>query len=130
MTSIRLIVGEEVVTCELLTATAPETCAAIHKLLPFETELHCAKMAGDEIFFAIPLMMDIEQGGTHSHNLSPGLLSYWPNRPLFCVFHQEAQEEDATVTVFGRVIDNLAGLGRIAAQTRLHQGSRIRVEMA
>jgi hypothetical protein len=130
MPDIRLIVGEEAVTCELLTMTAPDICAAIQKLLPYETDLHCAKMAGDEVFFPIPLMLDIAEGGTHTHDLSAGVLVYWPNRPLLCAFHEAPQEEDATVAVFAQVTQNLAGLGRICAQTRLRQGARIRIEMA
>lgn len=128
MSSIQIKAGEEVITCELLYERSPQTCRAIEELLPLEGELHCAKIAGDEVFFAIPLKLPLEKEGTDVHELTPGSIVYWPDRPLLCLFHDRPQEEQAHVTVVARVTENLEGLGRVAKQVRIRQGQRVLVE--
>jgi hypothetical protein len=123
----RLRVGEELITCELLHDGAPRTCRAIADLLPLEGELHYAKIAGEEVFFGIPLLLPVEHGA-HVPDLPAGSIVYWPVRQVFCLYYGQPQDEAATVTVFARVTENLEGLRRIGEQVRACQGERVRVE--
>lgn len=121
-------VGDEVITCEFLYDVSPQTCGAIEELLPLEGELHCAKIAGDEVFFPIPLKLPVEKSGAHAHDLTPGTIAYWPDRPHLCIFHDAPQEEDASVTLVGNITENLEALGKIAAQVRKRQGMKVVVD--
>jgi len=127
LTRIQLTIQDEVIVCELLTEVAPVTCEAIQALLPYEADLHYAKIAGEEILFGVPLMLPLEHR-QEVHGLPAGSVVYWPNRQVFCLYYGAPQEEAATVTVFAHVVGNLEGLRRVGEGVRLRQGASVRVE--
>ncbi len=98
--------------------SAPVTCAALERLLPLSTTAHYAKIAGDEFMLHLPVVLDVERARPVAV-LPPGCVAYWPDRQLFCVYYGRLQEEDATVTVLGQVVDNLDALA--AAGDRLRR---------
>ena len=128
MSNLQLKIDGEAITCELLNDRAPNTCRAIEELMPFRGELHYAKIAGEEIYFGIPLLLPLEQSSA-VHGLPAGSVAYWPDRQVFCVYYGAPQEEAATVTIFARVTQNLLGLRRLGEEVRLQQGKPVLVEM-
>jgi hypothetical protein len=124
----RLNIEGEVVVCRFLHETAPQTCSAISNILPYESELHYAKIAGKEVFFGIPLILSLEHA-SEVRGLSAGSVAYWPDRRVFCIYYGPPQEEAARVTVFAKVTQNMEGLCRVGEAVRVRQGHCVRVEL-
>lgn len=122
--------GGEVVTCEFTEDISPETCKAVKNLFPYKQYLSCAKMAGDEVFLAVPFTFGLEDGGSDVMKLKAGSIVYWPNRPLLCLFHSSPQDEAANIAIVGRVIKNLEGLGRIIESVQRQQGLEVTLREA
>lgn len=82
-----------------------QTAQAIWDALPFEG---LANTWGDEIYFSIPLMLQLEAG---QEVLQIGDLGYWPPGKAFCIFFgptpastgDEVRAASA-VSVFGRIL--------------------------
>ena len=104
------------------------TCQAIVNMMPHENLLNYAKIAGEEVFFGIPLILSLERASEVS-GLSAGSVAYWPNRRVFCVYYGPPQEEAATVTVFGKITQNMDGLRRMGEEVRIKQGKRVRLDI-
>jgi hypothetical protein len=102
---------------------APMTCAALRALLPITTTAHYAKIAGQEIYAHLPLIVDPEHTKTVT-GLHKGAVVFWPERQLFCVHYGRIQEEDAQVTFLGHVTENLDGLRAAGEELRRAQGLR------
>jgi hypothetical protein len=91
-----------------------KTADAIWKALPITAQ---ANTWGDEIYFSIPVKIELEQG---QEVVGLGDLGYWPPGSAFCIFfgltpmsrNNEIRPASA-VTVFGRVTGNPAILKRI-----------------
>jgi hypothetical protein len=84
-----------------------ETASAIWNTLPFEGEINTW---GDEIYFAIPLKLELERG---QELVELGDMGYWPPGNAFCVFFgltpasQGKEIRPASpVTIIGRVISD------------------------
>ena len=81
------------------------TAQSILDLLPFKGQ---AQLWGDEIYFDIPLNLDLEPDA--SADVAVGDLGYWPAGPAFCIFFGPTPAStDATprayspVNIFGRI---------------------------
>jgi len=81
------------------------TAQAIWETLPMKGHVN---LWGDEIYFSIPLSLQLEAG---QEVVSTGDLGYWPNGNAFCIFFgptpvsQRGEIRAASqVTVFGKVI--------------------------
>jgi hypothetical protein len=91
-----------------------KTADAIWKALPITAQ---ANTWGEEIYFSIPVKMELEQG---QEVVGLGDLGYWPPGSAFCIFfgltpmsrNNEIRPASA-VTVFARVTGNPAILKRI-----------------
>ena len=99
------------------------TAEAIWQALPIEGR---ANRWGDEIYFAISLELEPEDG---RDVLEEGELGYWPPGTALCVFwgRTPASQGDeiraaSPVNVFGRVEDDPAGFGAVRS------GERVRIE--
>ncbi|HLN14534.1 MAG TPA: DUF3830 family protein [bacterium] len=101
--------------------SAPATCAALERLLPFSTTAHYAKIAGDEFMLHLPVVLEVERARPVAV-LPRGCVAFWPDRQLFCVYYGRIQEEDATVTVLGQVVDNLDALAAAGERLRRPHG--------
>jgi len=82
-----------------------QTAQAIWDALPFEG---LANTWGDEIYFSIPLMLQLEAG---QEVVQIGDLGYWPPGKAFCVFFGPTPASTAdevraasAVSVFGRIL--------------------------
>ena len=91
-----------------------KTADAIWQALPFSGKV-CTW--GEEIYFAIPLKMDLERG---QEVVNCGDLGYWPPGNAFCIFFgptpisRGAEIRAASpVNIFGSLIDDQKVFGRV-----------------
>lgn len=110
---LRIKIGGIEVTAELNDSS---TAGAIYRALPIKGQ---ANLWGDEIYFAIPLKLDLENG---QELVNVGDLGYWPSGQAFCIFFgptpvsrgSEVRPASA-VTVFGKVIGDSTLLKKVAS---------------
>jgi len=102
-----------------------KTAAALCKILPIEGKVN---RWGDEIYFPIPLRLDIEGG---REVVDMGDLGYWPDGNCLCIFfgptpasRKNEIRAASPVTVIGRVTDNPTILKQVP------QGATVRIEQA
>ena len=109
--------GEVEATAELNnTATAQ----AIWDSLPIEGR---ASLWGDEIYFSIPLSLQLEAG---QELVGAGDLGYWPEGKAFCIFFGPTPVSQGNeirpaspVTVFGKVIGDATTFKKVATGTAI-----------
>ncbi|HJX68643.1 MAG TPA: cyclophilin-like fold protein [Dehalococcoidia bacterium] len=97
-----------------------ETAQAIWQALPIKGRVN---LWGDEIYFSIPLSLQLEAG---QEVVNIGDLGYWPDGNAFCIFFgpTPASQTDeirpaSPVTVFGKVIGDAKIFKKAAAGTRI-----------
>jgi hypothetical protein len=102
---IRIILGDLALDAEL---NESPTAREIWKALPFETSF---STWGDEIYFSIPVKMDLESDAQEV--VQSGDLGYWPSGNAFCIFFGptpmsgEGEIRPASaVNMIGRVTDD------------------------
>ena len=81
------------------------TAKAVFKSLPIDG---AANRWGDEIYFVIPLRLDLEQDATDV--VEKGDIAYWPEGCCFCIFFGKTPESTETeikaaskVNIFGKI---------------------------
>ena len=89
------------------------TADAIWEVLPLKARFNTW---GDEIYFAIPVSIELENG---QELVEVGDLGYWPQGNAFCIFfgptpmsRGEEVRPASAVTVFGNIIGDSAVLRR------------------
>ena len=99
---IRITAGSVVALSEL---NATKTADAIWEALPLSGR---ANLWGEEIYFAIPVKMGLEEG---KEIVEPGDLGYWPEGNAFCLFFGPTPISEkgeirpaSAVNLFGRLI--------------------------
>jgi hypothetical protein len=114
---IRIRAGTIEVTAEL---NDTKTAQAIWEALPIESHVN---FWGDEIYFSIPLSLELELG---QELVSLGDLGYWPDGNAFCIFfgptpvsRRDEIRPASPVTVFGNVIGNATAFKKIAEGTKI-----------
>jgi uncharacterized protein len=102
------------------------TAEEIWDHLPFEGP---ASLWGDEIYFEIPVSMELEDGARQT--VEVGDVAYWPQGEALCVFFgptpastDEKPRAASPVTVVGRISEGLEDAGSIAS------GENLKVEKA
>ena len=110
---IRITVGTIEAAAEL---NDTRTAQAILETLPIKGRVN---LWGDEIYFSIPLSLDLELG---QELVSMGDLGYWPQGNAFCIFFGPtliSQGDEirpaSPVTVFGKVISDATIFKKAAA---------------
>jgi hypothetical protein len=99
------------------------TAQMILKSLPLEGS---SNVWGDEIYFTIPLNLDLEPDAREE--VEVGDMAYWPSGPAFCIFFgptpastDEKPRAYSPVNVFGKII------GDATLFKNISQGEKIRV---
>ena len=104
-------------------ATLNESMTAIKvwDILPFTSR---AMIWGDEIYFDIPLEMNLEKGASAVVQL--GDLAYWPAGPSMCIFLGKTPVSEgneiraaSAVNVFGKVTDVKALLRKVESGEKI-----------
>jgi uncharacterized protein len=119
---IRITAGAIEATAELNNTS---TAQAIWEALPVKGR---GNLWGDEIYFSIPLRLELEAG---QEVVSIGDLGYWPDGNAFCIFFGPtpvSQGDEirpaSPVTVFGKVIGDAMVFKKVAAGTKIIVRSR------
>ena len=93
-----------------------DTAQAIWEALPIKGR---ANLWGDEIYFSIPVSVELEAG---QELVNVGDLGYWPPGKGFCIFfgptpmsEGEQPRPASPVTVFGQVIGNASVFKEVAS---------------
>ena len=84
-----------------------KTAEAIWQALPFNSEVNTW---GDEIYFRIPVKMELEAG---QEVVNFGDLGYWPPGSAFCIFFGQTPMSNtdeiraaSAVDIFGKLVDD------------------------
>ena len=84
-----------------------KTAEAIWQALPFNSKVNTW---GDEIYFRIPVKMELESG---QEIVNSGELGYWPPGSAFCIFFGPTPASNkneiraaSAVDIFGKVVDD------------------------
>jgi len=95
---------------------ATRTAQAIWEILPIESHVN---LWGDEIYFSIPLSLELETG---QELVNIGALGYWPKGNAFCIFFGPtpiSQGDEirpaSPVTVFGKIHGDATILKKVVA---------------
>ena len=118
---ITILIGKEECTAELLTKDAPHTCRIIEQALPLTGILSHAKLVDREVFFQVPFFIDEQENMKMSEK---GDLAFWNGRQTLCIFFDDMVPL-GSITTFGRITGNLAGLQREASAVWETPGKRI-----
>jgi len=101
---IRIKAGSVIVVAELYNT---KTAEAIWQALPFSSKVNTW---GDEIYFCIPVKMELESG---QEIVNFGELGYWPPGSAFCIFFGQTPMSNkdeiraaSAVDIFGKVVDD------------------------
>ena len=97
------------------------TATAIWETLPLKGHVN---LWGDEIYFSIPLSLDLETG---QEVVSTGDLGYWPAGNAFCIFFgptpisQSGEIRAASqVTIFGKIVSDATVFKKISTGTEIN----------
>lgn len=97
-----------------------KTSRAILEALPIE---EFANLWGEEIYFTIPVQMELENG---QEVVQVGDLGYWPPGAAFCIFFGETPASRkgevrpaSAVTVLGRITSDPAVFKKVLSGTRI-----------
>jgi len=114
---IRIIAGAIEAEAEL---NDTRTAQAIWETLPIKGRVN---LWGDEIYFSIPLSLNLEAG---QGVVNIGELGYWPDGNAFCIFfgptpvsQRDEIRPASPVTVFGKVIGDATVFKKVAARTKI-----------
>ncbi len=87
---------------EVFEDKVPNTVKAISSILPLKIDLHYAKIAGQEVYGMIPLILPLENKKIVG-NFESGTVAYYPDMQMFCLFHGKVQPEEAFASVIGKL---------------------------
>ncbi len=121
--TVRFTFEATALTLEVDDEAAPRTAAAFLASLPATADLHCAKIAGNHLFWHAPFVVPLERA-SDVMTAPPGTLLYWPERQFLELIYGELQAETASVNVIGRVEGDVAPLCRLGERLATEQGRR------
>jgi len=104
-------------------ATAPRTIAALLAALPLKVDLHCAKIAGDQILWPVPVLQPLESA-RDIQGAAPGAFIYYPKRQFLEIMFGPLQEESASVTILGGARGDLSALKKLGETVQADHGWR------
>lgn len=124
MDTLKMIIDKLVFEIDLSETTSPNTLEVLRTFLPFRTELHYAKILGEEVMCMAPFNMPLEREIEMSQ-VKPGMLAYWPHRQLICLYYGTMQEETAYINVLGYLKSDIAQFKNYGERIREHQGKKL-----
>jgi len=114
---IRIVAGAIEAEAEL---NDTRTAQAIWESLPIKGRVN---LWGDEIYFSIPLSLELEAG---QELVSMGDLGYWPEGNAFCIFFGPTPVSQgneirpaSAVTIFGKIIGDAPIFKKVASGTKI-----------
>jgi hypothetical protein len=114
----------ESITIALDTESSPRILLAVLDRLPMTIDLHCAKLAGDQVLWPTTVVMPLE--GTRSINALPDApFIYYPDRQFLEIIYAPIQDEEADVVCLGEASGHVDALHRLGEKVQADQGHRI-----
>ena len=127
MRKIKISFRSQMAEATLLEKEAPKACNAIWNRLPIEADVHCAKVAGEEVFFMVPFVLNPERGG---ELLEAGSIAYFPPAQSICIYYWSRAVRARQATVFAKITENLEGIVEEFKKVRYKQGDKILIQRA
>jgi len=109
---------------ELFPHKSPKTLGKLLATLPANLDIHCAKIAGQHIFWHAPFVSDLEQA-QDILALPAGTFLYWPERQFLELIYGELQAEKAQVCVLGQLKGDIGWLKDYGAKVIRQHGTKI-----
>ena len=109
---------------ELLPELCPKTLKKLENHLPFRTELHYAKIAGEEIMSVMPFSSSLENALEVSQARA-GMLVFWPDRHVLCLYYGQMQEEAAAISLLGYLKGGPEQFAQAGEHVRRGQGKKM-----
>jgi len=125
MDRLKITIGNEIVTAELLDKEAPNVCKAIKEHLPLQGKLNHAKICNNEVFFQAPFFIDEKDNFKLPE---PGDIGFWNVRQTICIWYDDMKPLGPTIC-FAKIIDNFKGFQKEAAKIWDKQGQLIKFEI-
>ncbi|MCP5155142.1 MAG: hypothetical protein H6983_13305 [Ectothiorhodospiraceae bacterium] len=100
---------------------APRTLAMLLAGLPETVDIHCAKIAGNHIFWHGRFVAPFERVADVM-SVAPGAFIYYPERQFLELVYGELQAETANVNVLGWVEGDVAWLRALGQRVQRRQG--------
>lgn len=124
MPTLVLEVEGESIAIVLDTESSPRILLAVLERLPMAIDLHCAKLAGDQILWPTTVVMPLE--GARSINALPDApFIYYPDRQFLEIIYAPIQDEEADVVYLGEASRHVDALRRLGETVQAEQGHRI-----
>ena len=123
MKKIEIVIGENRTTAVMLENKAPKTCEAIWKALPMKSTINHAKIAGSEIFWMTPLILEQEN---QTVKQEAGNIAYWPDRQMICIFYDDSPGVGA-VTLFAKIKDGIEEIKKAGSRNWVKQGEVVSI---
>lgn len=121
MDSLTIAFNDNAFQVELLPSLCPQTLGRLNAHMPFRTELHYAKIAGEEIMGVMPFNAPLENTLEVSQ-VKAGMMVFWPERHLLCLYYGKMQEEAASISLLGYLKGDTERFTHAGEQVRREQG--------
>lgn len=109
---------------ELAPHLSPITLRLLVDSLPARIDIHCAKIAGQHIFWHAPFLAKLETA-QDIMTLPAGTFLYWPERQFVELIYGELQAETAAVTVLGKLSGDIGWLRELGHDIVVNHGHGI-----
>jgi hypothetical protein len=103
---------------------APKTIDKLLASLPSRLDIHCAKIAGQHIFWHAPFVAQLESS-IDIMTLPAGTFLYWPERQFLELIYGELQAEKASVSVLGQLVGDIQWLKEMGRNLVLNHGREV-----
>lgn len=124
MEILKIELFDQVFDIELLSDQCPGALKKLKEHLPFRSELHYAKIAGEEIMAVMPFHAPVENLMDVSR-AKAGMLAFWPQRHLLCLYYGQMQEEAASIGLLGYLEQDPAEFAAFGERVRREQGRQL-----
>ncbi|MBT6119549.1 MAG: hypothetical protein HOH66_16930 [Rhodospirillaceae bacterium] len=114
----------EKVAIALDTESSPRILLAVLERLPLAVDLHCAKLAGDQILWPTTVVMPLE-GARSINDLPDAPFIYYPDRQFLEIIYAPIQDEEADVVYLGEASGHVDALQRLGEKVQAGQGNRV-----
>lgn len=114
----------ESIAIALDTESSPRILLAVLDRLPMKIDLHCAKLAGDQVLWPTTVVMPLE-GERSINDLPDAPFIYYPDRQYLEIIYAPIQDEEADVVFLGEASGSVEALHRLGEKVQADQGHRI-----
>lgn len=121
----RVILGDQTGVADVFEDLAPKTAAAVWDALPMDGTINHANFSGEEVSF--PCYGIVWDRENELYETKPGDLGYFVQGPAICIYYGDLSVISPG-SVFGRVVENLEGIQRVARSSWKESGVPIRLE--